>query len=424
MKDRKALANGSLLLALTTAMAACGSETTSSAGDGGAGGSSAAGTAGGGDEATGGAGGVSAGTGGSTAGAAAGTSGSAGHGSGGAAASGGATASAGRGGAVGSGGSQAAAGATGQGGVMDAGEPDASCPPGYERRGGMCARVTIRRPFLVGSSLRAADVAARGDWSMDVVAPETGLDAATRAHLAAAWLKDALEEHASIAAFARLTMHLLSVGAPPELIVESQRASLDEVRHARACFALASRYAGEGRGPSSLSLEGAFELVSLEEIARLTVEEGCVGETLGAALAREQLAVARDPAVVSALRRIAKDEARHATLAWKFARWAVLRSDDSVRAALFRAAEQAIASTLSTEIRSYDGIDLDALHAHGRLTCAESRAVAERAVREVVMPCLHALVEVPHGGSEASGASGAWHTASMRCPSGSKTNAA
>jgi hypothetical protein len=256
----------------------------------------------------------------------------------------------------------------------------------------MCARITIRRPFLVGSSLRAADPAARGDWSTDVAALETGLDTVTRAHLAAAWLKDALEEHASVAAFARLTMHLLSVGAPPELIIESQRASLDEVRHARACFAFASRYAGESRGPSSLSLEGALELVSLEEIARLTVEEGCVGETLGAALAREQLAVARDPAVVAALQRIAADEARHAALAWRFARWAVVRSDDSARAALRRVAEQAIASTLSTEIRSYDGIDIDALHAHGRLTCAESRTVAEQAVREVVRPSLAALL--------------------------------
>jgi len=220
----------------------------------------------------------------------------------------------------------------------------------------------------------------------------TGLEPATRAHLAAAWLKDALEEHASVAAFARLTMHLLSVGAPPELIVESQRASLDELRHARACFALASRYAGESRGPSPLSLEGALDVVSLEEIVRLTVEEGCVGETLGAALAREQLAVARDPAVVAALQRIARDEARHAALAWKFARWAVLRSDDSVRASLLRAAEEAIASTLSAEIRSYDGIDIDALHAHGRLTCAESRIVAEQAVREVVRPSLDALL--------------------------------
>ena len=265
----------------------------------------------------------------------------------------------------------------------------------------MCVPITIRRPFLVGSSLRVAEATARGDWSSDVARLDTELDGATRAHLASAWLKDALEEHASVAAFARLTMHLLSVGAPPELIVESQRASLDEVRHARACFALASRYGGESRGPSSLSLEGALDIASMGDIARLTVEEGCVGETLGAALAREQLAVARDPVVVAALRRIARDEARHAALAWRFARWAVLRSDGSMRAVLLEAAERAIASTLSTELRSYDGIDIDALHAHGRLTCAESKAVAERAVREVVMPCLDAMLDRQPGSRSA-----------------------
>lgn len=37
-------------------------------------------------------------------------------------------------------------------------------------------------------------------------------------------------------------MLMLSVGAPPDLIVRSQRASIDEVRHAEKCFGLASRY--------------------------------------------------------------------------------------------------------------------------------------------------------------------------------------
>ena len=39
---------------------------------------------------------------------------------------------------------------------------------------------------------------------------------------------------ASIAAFARFTMMLLAVGAPPELVVAAQRASIDEVAHARS----------------------------------------------------------------------------------------------------------------------------------------------------------------------------------------------
>jgi len=46
-------------------------------------------------------------------------------------------------------------------------------------------------------------------------------------------------------------------------------------------------------------------------------------------------------------------------------------------------------------IRTYDGIDVEAWRAHGRLTCAEAHAVVERGVREVIDPCAAALLELP-----------------------------
>jgi hypothetical protein len=221
---------------------------------------------------------------------------------------------------------------------------------------------------------------------------ESALDPQTRALLAESWLRDALEEHASIAAFARFTMNLLSVGAPPELVTLSQRASLDEIHHARACFALAARYGAAARGPSPLSLRGTSVEMSLVEIATLAAEEGCVGETLGAALAAEQLAYAKDPEVIRALRKIAADEARHAELSWRFVAWAVREGGEPVRRAVVTSVQRAVASTLAMEIRRYDGIDLDAWHAHGRTTCLEARAVAKRAIDEVVQPCLRAVL--------------------------------
>jgi hypothetical protein len=143
--------------------------------------------------------------------------------------------------------------------------------------------------------MRSARSVEREDW---VAPPSTSddraLDAGTRAALADAWLRDALEEHASVAAFARLTMHLLSLGAPPDLVAESQRASLDEIRHAKIAFASARRYGGAALGPGRLALDGAVEPVDLVELVRLTAAEGCVGETLGAALAEEQAHVATD----------------------------------------------------------------------------------------------------------------------------------
>jgi hypothetical protein len=59
--------------------------------------------------------------------------------------------------------------------------------------------------------------------------------------------------------------------------------------------------------------------------------------------------------------------------------------------AVREAAARAIPGSFRAEVRSYVGIDLDALHAHGRLTCAESRVNVQRAVAEVRASCLRAL---------------------------------
>jgi len=273
---------------------------------------------------------------------------------------------------------------------------DAGCPAGsVPDNDGGCVAVTVRRPFLVGSSMRAAAAVERRDWLRARSGAAPSLHGATAERLARTWLRDALEEHASIAAFARFTLHLLEVGAPPELVARAQQASLDEIHHARTCFAFAERYGGGAQGPSRLAVHDAMRELTLAEIAALAAEEGCVGETLGAALAAEQLAVARDPEVAAALRKIARDEARHAELAWRFVAWAVALGGAEVLRSVERAVERAIESTLAMEIQNYDGIDLDAWHAHGRLTCTESRAAAARAIREVVRPCVAALRAAP-----------------------------
>lgn len=255
---------------------------------------------------------------------------------------------------------------------------------------GTDALPTVRRPFLVGSSLRSAPPRARDDWSFDCELTEArDLDAKTRERLARAWADDALQEHASIAAFARFTMALLAVGAPPSLVAASQRASLEEIAHARACFALARRY-GADIGPGPLAIDGALEdASSLHALAALTAEEGCVGETVGAALAAEQLSRATDPEVRRVLARIVRDEDRHAELAWRFVSWAI-RRDPSVRDAVETTIRRAVASTLAMEIRPID-VDAVAWSAHGRLTCAEAREASARAIRDLVLPCLAAL---------------------------------
>jgi hypothetical protein len=280
---------------------------------------------------------------------------------------------------------------------VDMGQPctptDSCCSPSVCTNG-TCIP-SVRRPFLIGSSLRVADATERDDWLAEH-APfaDHGLDRETTRALAQDWLNDGCEEYASIAAFARFSMHLASVGAPPEMILASQRAAMDEVRHAQACFALARRYGGKAMGPANLSLDGAITPMTLAEIAALTAEEGCVGETLGVLLAQEQLARTTDPVARALLVNagIVADEARHAELAWSFVRWAIDRGGDPVREAVAAAIRRALDATLAMPIRKYDGIDLAAWAAHGRFTCEDAHQVAVRGARDVVEPCAALLL--------------------------------
>jgi hypothetical protein len=257
--------------------------------------------------------------------------------------------------------------------------------------GGPDAPISIRRPFLVGSSLRSADAQIRDDWGADIAPVATPLDRRSAEALAASWLKDALEEHASIAAFARFTMLMLSVGAPPDLIADSQRASLDEIKHARACFALARRYGARDIGPGALEVADSLGTLSLADLAVLTVQEGCVGETLGVLLASEQLAHAVDPEVTRILRKVVADENRHAELAWRFVKWAVSVGGHEVERRVAEALHEAVAEVQKMVVRDYE-VDLALWHAHGRLSCAESCEVSLRGVREVVLPCMDAIL--------------------------------
>ena len=264
-----------------------------------------------------------------------------------------------------------------------------SCCYLVTEEGGGC----VGRPFLVDDSPRTAS-AERADrgWSLGVLAPDTtGLDAEVRRALAAAWTADALLEHASIAAFSRFSLELLAVGGPADLVAAAHQAALDEVRHARICFALAQGYAGAPIGPSAFPFEGSITVSSdLASFAAATAREGCIGETLAAIIAAEQLARATDPAVRRALSAIAEDESRHAELAWRTVAWAIERGGEAVRAA--------VASVVEDAARYVPGVAVDTaippgiLVSHGRLDPAAAREAMARALDEVVRPCFASLL--------------------------------
>lgn len=193
----------------------------------------------------------------------------------------------------------------------------------------------IGRPIRDGGEALVAPVESRTDWRDG---PSGVAEVTTRHELADQWLADAQLEHASVAAFARLTLELLSLGAPAELVRRATEAQADEIRHAEQSFALASAYAGRALGPGDLPAPST-RAPDLVRLAVEAFEEGCVGETLATCRAAVQLRTETDPAVRAVLMGIVDDESRHAALAWDIVSWALAAGGQPVREALIAASE-------------------------------------------------------------------------------------
>jgi hypothetical protein len=250
------------------------------------------------------------------------------------------------------------------------------------------------RPFLVEGEARLARASRRGDWAFGVLPDVTGLSDGARRALAEHYTAIGLMEHASIAAFARFTLELLSLGAPPELVRLSTDALADETRHAQECFGLATAYGGVEVGPGPLALDQALSAGSVAARVRTAFLEACIGETLAALEVGEASLRATDPVVATLLRRIAEDEARHAALGFRFVKWAL----EAMSEPDGRAVESDLLAAFSAELASpsasagSSGPDEAVLAAHGVLPADVRSALRQVAMREVLLPCVRALL--------------------------------
>jgi hypothetical protein len=197
----------------------------------------------------------------------------------------------------------------------------------------------------------------REDW----LAPEAAVDAtvlapAARAALAAHWEREAAFEHASVGA-----------------------------------YALASAYGGARRGPGPMPALRVTGDRSLATVAVDTFLDGCAGEATAALVLREAAATAEAGAMRVVLDRIAEDEERHAELAWRTVAWALRAGGEEVARRLIEAT-----ATLRDELRvgSTEPAPGEDLSAHGVLGEAAQQAIRRRAISEVVIPCVEALLAV------------------------------
>jgi hypothetical protein len=239
------------------------------------------------------------------------------------------------------------------------------------------------RPLVVDGAAHVAGARACADWAEIPFDASANVGPELRLRLGAAWRADAAEEHASVAAFARLSLELLALGAPPELLVATTRAALDEVEHARVAYGLACAYDGEPSGPAPLAEAMApLRAPTLATVAVDALLGGCVGEGTAALVARAGSDRARDPRVAAVLARVAEDETRHAELAWRILGWALAEGGDEVRAAV-RSALDAWAPPAAR-----GGDDEVGLAEHGRVDAREVGAISRAVVREIVSPLL------------------------------------
>lgn len=170
-------------------------------------------------------------------------------------------------------------------------------------------------------------------------------------------------EAASVDAFLRFEQDLREHGAPHELRVRALRAARDEVRHAKTTATLAKKFgASKGEWSKRPTLEPRRRR-SLVEVALENAVEGCVRETFGALVGMWQAERAQDASVRRAMKAIARDESRHARLAWSVLGWVEGELDDEGLARLDKAIEDAVAKLASdvaaepsTELRERAGL--------------------------------------------------------------------
>ncbi|MEM6956552.1 MAG: ferritin-like domain-containing protein [Myxococcota bacterium] len=184
------------------------------------------------------------------------------------------------------------------------------------------------RVLRVNNRAQLADRAIGDGWNGSAPTIETAqLRPSERAVLGELWHLSARMEHASVAAFAKLSLRLVELGAPASLVQRAHAAALDEVRHATACFDVAGQLTGKRWTAGPLrALSGAVRprrtrQEALDALAAGSLRDGAFAEGLAARTAERASAFASDPALAALLKVISQEERAHAELGWDIVCW-------------------------------------------------------------------------------------------------------
>lgn len=222
------------------------------------------------------------------------------------------------------------------------------------------------RVLRIKSRARLPEVATGEGWSADAVVLRGTLTAAERGVLGELWLLAARMEHASVAAFSQLSLHLSALGAPARLLAATHRAALEEIHHAERCFAIVRAITGveHTAGPIAALGDARTASIDLPRLAIGSLVDGCVAEGIASDVATRSAAAADEPAIVATLTLIAREEAGHAELAWDVLAWCLDRGDAGLRRAV-AARIESLGSEVTTRLPAIAGVDQRVLARHG-----------------------------------------------------------
>jgi hypothetical protein len=162
---------------------------------------------------------------------------------------------------------------------------------------------------------------------------------ADREALAAQWRANGQTEHASVAAFAHLTLDLIALGAPPKLVIAAQEDALDEIRHTELCFSLARSIDGRVQSPGAFPAAqvrsgGRPRVIALAQLAVTSLVDGALNEGISARVLARLAKRCEVPAVRETLKEIARDEGRHSAHGWDVLEWCLAEGGGPVADAL------------------------------------------------------------------------------------------
>lgn len=245
--------------------------------------------------------------------------------------------------------------------------------------------MTKGRVLRIRNRARLPELATGDGWSAGDLVLDGALTAAEREALGGLWLLTARMEHASVAAFSQLSLHLAALGAPARLLAATHRAALEEIHHAEQCFAIARAITGVAHtaGPiAALDRGGDGAAIDLARLAVGSLVDGCLAEGIAAEVAGHSARRAGEPTIRATLALIAREEAGHAELAWDVLDWCLAQGGAAVHAAV-AARVEALGRELAPQLPAIAGVDDAALGHYGVIDQRALGAIASARIAAV-----------------------------------------